>query len=231
MRTNKQIALIAALIVGSSAWLPAQNNNQGQNQGQTPSQGLGGQRQIGQPADQTLRTDQKSTNLTTGAQSMQPVKINKASSFIGSTVKNQQGERLGKIHDVVLDFNSDRVSYVVLSTSSGILSSEKLHAVPLRAFQVDSDGTSVTLNSDKDKLTTAESFDKNNWPSMNNTTWGAEPFWKDRQSTNTQSTIDPTGKQDADQQYKGDKGDRTNPTTPKDSEIKPFEPRPTEPKQ
>ena len=175
---SKRTALIAVLIIGSSAWLNAQNNNPGQ------------------ATDRSVRQDQKYTNTTAGAQSAQPMKANKASSLIGSTVKNQQGEKLGKIEDIVIDFSSDRVAYVVLATDSGILQSEKLHAVPLRAFQCSADGTSVTLNTDKEKLTRSEGFDKNNWPSLNTATWGAEPFWKDTQGTDLQ------GRQDLDQQNK-----------------------------
>src|SRR4051812_29322386 len=44
-----------------------------------------------------------------------PSPINKASHFIGMTVKNQNGDRLGKIKDVVIDFDSGQVAYVVLA--------------------------------------------------------------------------------------------------------------------
>ena len=79
---------------------------------------------------------------------------------------------MGKIHDIVIDLNADRVAYVVLATKTGVLGPEKLHAVPLRAFQAGSDGKSLTLNADKDKLTRAEGFDKNNWPALDAATLG-----------------------------------------------------------
>jgi sporulation protein YlmC with PRC-barrel domain len=109
--------------------------------------------------------------------------MNKCSQLIGMDVKNPQGEKLGDIQDVVIDFTEGKVAYCVLSTGGGILTQEKLHAVPLRAFQASSDGNHLILNADKDKLSKAEGFSKEVWPSPSNPAWGAEPFWTDKGST------------------------------------------------
>jgi sporulation protein YlmC with PRC-barrel domain len=114
-------------------------------------------------------------SAATGDQTM---KVNKASGLIGMEIKNQAGESLGKIRDVVIDLKTERAAYCVLAVSGGMFSKEKLLAVPLRAFQVDAEGTTLTLNTDKDKLARAEGFDRNNWPSPENPVWAAEPFWK-----------------------------------------------------
>jgi len=162
----KRAVLIAVLILGSSAWLSAQTD---QGRIGQPDRGLGRQQ------------DKHAGVLGTNSQSSQPLKINKASALIGTTVKNQQGEKLGKIHDLVIDFNSDRVAYFVLDSETGLLNAQKLHAVPLRAFQPDSEGTSLILNADKAKLDRSEGFTKDNWPAVGAAAWGAEPFWKDAQ--------------------------------------------------
>lgn len=110
----------------------------------------------------------------------QPQKMNKASELIGMEVKNQQGEKLGKIRDVVIDLKSGRAAYAVIGVSEGTFGlREKLHAVPLNAFQASATGDSLTLYTDKDKLARAQGFDKNSWPSVSNPSWGAEPFWQD----------------------------------------------------
>lgn len=183
----KRGALIAVLILGNGAWLIAQDNP-GQTPGQTPRQtpgqiggyenGVGRQRETN-----TTDTTSTSTNTT-----MQTKRINKGSVLIGTTVKNQQGEELGKIRDLVIDFSSDRVAYVVLASKTGMLTSSKLHAVPLRAFQPDADGTSLILNAEKDQFERSTGFDKDNWPAIGNAAWGAEPLWKDYQGTNTTQT-------------------------------------------
>ncbi len=118
---------------------------------------------------------QKQRSEQTGATQ----KINRASELIGMAVKNPQGEKLGEIKDVVIDFSRDRVGYVVLTSDPGVLKTEKLHAVPLRAFQPGADGSSLTLNADKQKMAMAQGFSKENWPDPTNPAWGAQPFWNE----------------------------------------------------
>ena len=162
----KRAALIAVLLLGSRAWVSAQTN----------------QGQFGQPESGLVRQQEvKTADTNTSRSFTQVMKINKGSSFIGATVKNQQGEALGKIRDLVIDFNSGQIAYVVLDSETGLFSAAKLHAVPLRAFQPDAAGTSLILNADKDKLARSEAFTKDNWPAAGTAAWGAEPFWKDTQ--------------------------------------------------
>lgn len=195
MKTNntsvKRGALIAVLILSTGAWLSAQDNpgqtpgQTPQTPGQTPGQIGGNENAVGHPQD-TKTTD--TTSTYTNTQALQTKKVNKGSVLIGTTVKNQQGEELGKIRDLVIDFSSDRVAYVVLASKTGLFNGQKLHAVPLRAFQPDADGTSLILNTEKDKFERSTGFDKDNWPAMGNAAWGAEPLWKDYQGINTIQT-------------------------------------------
>ena len=143
---------MAVLILGSGVWVRAQDNpgpTLGQTPGQTPGQIGGNENGVGRAQD-TKTPD--TTSTYTNTQSMQTRKVNKGSILIGTTVNNQQGEELGKIRDLVIDFGSDRVAYVVLASKTGLFNAQKLHAVPLRAFQPDADGTSLILNADKDKF-------------------------------------------------------------------------------
>lgn len=146
------------------------------------------------PGTQTPRTDQPSTSqrsrATTGTESTSAtgekvMKVNKASQLIGMSVKNSQGEKLADIKDVVLDFTSGKVAYLVVDAGGGILTSEKLHAVPLQAFQAGTDGETLILNTDKDRLAKAPGFTKDNYPSPTNPSWGAEPFWDEKGASTT----------------------------------------------
>jgi sporulation protein YlmC with PRC-barrel domain len=129
------------------------------------------------------RTTDTTTTTTEGA----PLKANKASSFIGMDIKNQSGEQLGHIKDLVFDLKSQRVAYAVMSTAPKALLgiNEKLLAVPLNAFALSSDEKYLVLNADKAKVEAAAGIDKNNWPSVSNPSWGAEPFWKTTEGTGT----------------------------------------------
>jgi sporulation protein YlmC with PRC-barrel domain len=133
----------------------------------------------------------------------QTQKINRVSELIGMNVKNAQGEKLGEIKDVVIDFSRDRIGYVVLTSDPGVLKTEKLHAVPLRAFQPGADGSSLTLNADKQKMAMAQGFSKDNWPDPANPAWGAQPFWQE------------TGSSTRPGQYDSDRNDSTTDPTPR----------------
>jgi len=168
-RHIKRAVLAALLLAGGSAGLIAQDTPATRPTPGTPAN----------PADRTYgqsdRLDKRAGDAIAGVQSAsQPMKVNRASSLIGTTVRNQQGEEVGKIRDIVIDFTGDRVAYCVLGVSPGVFNAEKLHAVPLRAFQPSADGASLTLSIEKEKLARSEGFDKNNWPSINNPAWGAE---------------------------------------------------------
>ena len=157
----KQASLAAVAALASTGFLNAQTN----------------QAQIESSLDQK----QPAATADAGAirQATQVMSINKASSIIGAVVKNQQGVGLGKIHDVVFDLKSGRVAYAVIDSGAGTLNPQKLHAVPLGAFQPDADGKTLLLNVDRQKLVQSPGLGKNNWPGLTTAVWGAEPFWKD----------------------------------------------------
>jgi sporulation protein YlmC with PRC-barrel domain len=116
---------------------------------------------------------QQPTDLTPAPS--QPLVASKCSQLIGTSVINQQGQKLGKITDVVVTFDNERVSYCVMSVKHGIFSKTRFVAVPLAAFQPSDNGSCLILNSDKASLDKAKGFARNEWPSAINPAWGAEP--------------------------------------------------------
>lgn len=109
-----------------------------------------------------------------------PTRVNKASGILGMGVRNQNGEHLGHIKDLVLDWKTEQVSYAVISTApkGGFGTGGKLLAVPLTALTASSDQKHLILNADKSKVEAAMGFDRNNWPTVSSPSWGAEPFWQ-----------------------------------------------------
>ena len=104
-----------------------------------------------------------------------PARVNRAKSLIGMQIRNERDQRLGKVKDVVLDLESSRIAYVVLSTG-GLR--PKYLALPPSAFTASSGEKCLVLNADRDKIKHAAGFSKNNWPNMATPSWGAEPFWQ-----------------------------------------------------
>ncbi|HEX5057302.1 MAG TPA: PRC-barrel domain-containing protein [Gammaproteobacteria bacterium] len=92
-------------------------------------------------------------------------------SLTGEKVKNMRGESLGRIEHFMLDLNSSRVAYAVLSFSKFVAMHGKLFAVPLTALKLDADDHSFILDVDTEQLKHAPGFDENDWPDMTDPEW------------------------------------------------------------
>jgi len=109
-----------------------------------------------------------------------------ATTILGDKVVNPQGEHLGEIKELMIDLNLGRVAYAVLSFGGVLKLGEKLFAIPFQALQLRPDRHEFVLNVDKEKLKAAPGFDKNNWPTAADRTWGSqihkfygyEPYWE-----------------------------------------------------
>lgn len=109
-----------------------------------------------------------------------------AGTLIGDGIVNPQGEDLGKVEEIMLDINSGRVVYVVLSFGGFLGLGDKLFAIPWEAMTLDTNRHVFVLNVDKEMLKQAPGFDKDNWPATGDTEWltgiydyyGYEPYWK-----------------------------------------------------
>ena len=75
------------------------------------------------------------------------------------------GENVGKIHEVVIDANKNRVAYVVLSFGGFLGMGNKLFAIPWEAFEFSVSENKFILNVDKEKLMVAPGFEESDkWP-------------------------------------------------------------------
>lgn len=116
---------------------------------------------------------------------MTPPPVLSATSVIGNPVRNAAGEDLGKIDEIMLDTGHNRIAYAVVSFGSILGMGGKLFAVPWDALTVDADEKCCVLNVDKEHLENAPGFDKDNWPTFADRTWGQElytyyrlkPYW------------------------------------------------------
>jgi sporulation protein YlmC with PRC-barrel domain len=90
--------------------------------------------------------------------------VPKASTFIGSSVENPQGESLGTISDLVIDPIEGRITYAALSYGSVLGLGGKLFAVSWEDLELRPDGKTFVLNVSQETLETSPGFDKSNWP-------------------------------------------------------------------
>lgn len=93
-------------------------------------------------------------------------KLLSASSIDGTNVKNPVGEDIGKLKDLMIDWNSGNVVYAVMSFGGFLGMGEKLFAIPLESFTFkDTLGDEhAVLDVKKEQLENAPGFDKDNWP-------------------------------------------------------------------
>ena len=93
---------------------------------------------------------------------------NKASGLLGMEIRNKQNEKLGEIKDLVMDLNSGKISYAVLSVGGFLGIGEKLIAIPPGSFTLAEDGSYLTVNADKARIQAAPGFAATSWPSVHN---------------------------------------------------------------
>lgn len=97
-----------------------------------------------------------------------------ANTLIGNDVYNQADEDLGDIKEIMLDMESGKIAYAVLSYGGILGMGEKLFAVPWGALTLDTKNKRFILNVEKDKLENAPGFDKDDWPDSPHPSWTYE---------------------------------------------------------
>ncbi|MDQ1274938.1 MAG: hypothetical protein QG610_511 [Euryarchaeota archaeon] len=108
-----------------------------------------------------------------------------ASTLKGDKVINGAGEDLGKIEELMIDLDSGRVAYGVLSFGGFLGMGDKLFAIPWQALNLRVHEHAFVLDVPKETLENAKGFDKDNWPVPNRedlsrtyTYYGYQPYWK-----------------------------------------------------
>ncbi len=66
----------------------------------------------------------------------------------------------------MIDMQSGRISYAVLSFGGFLGMGDRLFAVPWQALKLDTENKRFTLNVSKEQLKNAPGFDKDHWPTM-----------------------------------------------------------------
>lgn len=94
-----------------------------------------------------------------------------ASSLCGDEVKNLKGESLGEIKEFMIDVQTGKVDYAVLSVGGFMGLGDKLFAVPWEALRVNEQDKCFEMSIDKEQLEKAPGFDKDSWPDQHDPSW------------------------------------------------------------
>jgi len=108
------------------------------------------------------------------------------SKLFGTTIRNPQGEDLGKLDNAVIDENQGKVAFGIVALKSGFLGLNKdFAAVPWSALDLTSQPGVAMLNADKQTLT-ASAFSRDNFPNLSDPQYSRDlyaryhvtPYWE-----------------------------------------------------
>jgi sporulation protein YlmC with PRC-barrel domain len=124
-----------------------------------------------------------------------------AATLDGDRVLSSDGHDIGKLKDIMLDVRSGRIAYAVLSSGGFLGIGDKLLAIPWGVLTLDTDRKCFVLSLTAEGVKNAPGFDKDHWPSMADTAWGAqlhqyynrEPYWSDAPLGTATGTVAPRG--------------------------------------
>jgi len=138
-------------------------------------------------------------------------RVMSAGTLAGDRVRNSAGEDLGKIEEIMIDLETRRVAYAVLSYGGFLGMGNKLFAVPWEALRLDEDEHQFILDVDKETLENAPGFDKDNWPDMADPNWGSEvyshygykPYWETNDSSRARDFAGTSADREPEKTFKG----------------------------
>jgi sporulation protein YlmC with PRC-barrel domain len=151
--------------------------------------GMSGQQ--GTTQDRNMSREQRDQTGQTGQTGMQGQTMtvpqnwakdaNKGSKIIGSTVQDSAGNKIGSVHDLMVDTHSGRTPFFVLDHDG------KYSAVPMQYLRYSDKDHNFIINMDKAQIAQLPTFDKNNWPSLSDRSWsssvyryyGMRPYWEE----------------------------------------------------
>jgi sporulation protein YlmC with PRC-barrel domain len=164
------------------------------------------------------KMDRPAATNAAQSESFQP-NVMKATDLIGMKIVNRQNEDLGKVEEIVLNPERNKIAYGVVSTGGILGMGEKLHAIPWTAFEKKPGETALMLDKSKDALNNAPGFDKSNWPDMANPRWKSEvdryyaPGASENQSMKDTGRRDETAARDENRETAGNEMAANEPRT------------------
>ena len=94
-----------------------------------------------------------------------------ASTLEGDSAFSSDDEEVGKIKEIMLEVESGRVVYAVMSCGGFLGIGDKLLALPWPALTLDTTHKCFVLNVSAEKVRHAPGFDKSHWPAMADIGW------------------------------------------------------------
>ena len=122
--------------------------------------------------------------------------VQKASKIMGTTVKNQQNEKLGKVDNMLVDVQSGRIVAVVVSSGGFLGMGDELSPVPPTALHYNAERDTLQLDTTKELLKAAPHYQASQWPDFSEPTYSdsvyraykVEPYFTTNAKTDADNT-------------------------------------------
>src|ERR1039457_6054922 len=92
--------------------------------------------------------------------------VQQASKLMGTSVKNLQDEKLGKVENFMVDLSAGRIVAVIISSGGFIGMGDELSAVPPTALRFNAEHDTLRLDASKEMLASSPHFKANEWPDL-----------------------------------------------------------------
>ena len=125
----------------------------------------------------TFAQDNLTGTNNEGSDANNPLRYLTASSMMGDAVKNEQGESMGTIKDIMLDITTGSIRYYIIEFGGFLGVGTKYFAIPFGILIVNPEEKSFVFNQKKEMLENAPGFDFNHWPDTNNHLDRVYEYW------------------------------------------------------
>lgn len=106
----------------------------------------------------------------------EPTAVWGVSTLLGLPVRNDAGDDLGTLEEIMLDIDGGRIAYVAIAFGESFGRPGKLFAIRWSALYIDQLEPSLRFNVDREALAGAPGFDKGKWPDTADFTWVREAY-------------------------------------------------------
>jgi len=129
--------------------------------------------------------------------------VHKAKDIIGMKVKSVSNEDLGKVDNLIVNLPTARVAYAILNPDSSLNLGNNFYALPPNALTWNSEQKTLVSDLNRDKLTGAPHFTKDQWDMLSDPAFGSKiyQYYGKQAYFEGSGTLQPTGK-DTGQDYK-----------------------------
>src|ERR1017187_7207178 len=92
--------------------------------------------------------------------------VQSASKLMGTSVKNLEDQKLGKVENFMVDLSAGRIVAVIISSGGFLGMGDELSAVPPTALRFNAEHDTLQLDASKEMLASSPHFKANEWPDL-----------------------------------------------------------------